>query len=307
MAGLNERSFGYQEDPKNDTGIIRARTTMRGVRLWRFPRALDALETLHREFEKVAFPGIYILFEGDKKVYVGEAKNIYNRAKQHLSNPPDKIRGWDRILVINDGRPAKQSDFNDNVVRLSLEFYLNDLLKANKYNVLSQAERQTHNPLQDILVRSFAQEITGLLLRQNVVNRPLEEPEQREVFGDELVRILERQGRRIEEWTKYEAIVDGEKYFIRPGSKKPSGWQITFRGRKPGSLIDSFQKGDGHLLVSRDDVLLIPLSVVQQVITDESTYEQDTIDIWIVFSEGQATLRYRDNTIDVTCYKLIGD
>ena len=87
--------------------------------------------------------------------------------------------------------------------------------------------------------------------------------------------------------------------------KKPKGWQITFRWRKPGSFIDSLQKGEGYLLVSRNGVLLIPLTEVQKVILDKTAYEQDTIDIWIVFAEEKVTLSYKRNTIDVTKFRLI--
>ncbi len=90
-----------------------------------------------------------------------------------------------------------------------------------------------------------------------------------------------------------------------PGSKNPKGWQITFRGRKPGSFIDSLQKGEGYLLVSRNGVLLIPLTEVQKVILDKTAYEQDTIDIWIVFAEEKVTLSYKRNTIDATKFRLI--
>jgi len=40
---------------------------------------MKALEVLNNELGKIEFPGIYTLFEGKNKVYVGEAKNIYNR------------------------------------------------------------------------------------------------------------------------------------------------------------------------------------------------------------------------------------
>ncbi len=65
------------------------------------------------------------------------------------------------------------------------------------------------------------------------------------------------------------------------------------------------ENGDGYLLVSRNGVLLIPLIEVQKVISDKAAYEQDTIDIWIVFAEENATLSYKENTIDVTVFRLI--
>lgn len=301
---MSNSDIGYQEDPENGDGIIRARTTKQ-IRSWEIPRTMKALEVLNIELGRIEFPGIYILFEGKNRVYIGEAKSIYIRLKTHMSNPEDKIKNWSKALIINDGRPAMQSDFNDTVVRKALELYLIKLFKANKYAVVAQGELQKLNAIQKILVRTLREELNFFLLKKNVITKVLEEEGQEEVFGDELKKILENCGRKIGEWGRYEAIIDGKKAFIRPGSKNPKGWQITFRGRKPGSFIDSLQKGEGYLLVSRNGVLLIPLTEVQKVILDKTAYEQDTIDIWIVFAEEKVTLSYKRNTIDVTKFRLI--
>ncbi len=301
---VEESEIGYYEDPKNGDDIIRARTT-RQIRSWEIPRSQKALEVLNDELGRIPFPGLYILFEGRNKVYIGEAKSIYNRLKTHMSHPEDKINKWDRAIIINDGRPATQSDFNDTVVRKSLEIYLIKLFKANKYTVVSQGEEQKLNAIQKVLVNSLIGELNFFLLKKNLIYKTLEKRGQEEVFGDELKRILEKSGKRIEKWERYKAIIDGEKIFIRSGSKKPKGWQITFRGRKPGSFIDSLQKGKGYLLVSRDGVLLIPLKVVQKVIKDNTAYQQDTIDIWVVFTEEKVTLSYKKNSIDVTEFKIL--
>lgn len=301
---MSNSDIGYQEDPENSDGIIRARTTKQ-IRSWEIPRTMKALGVLNIELGRIEFPGIYILFEGKNKVYIGEAKSIYIRLKTHMSNPEDKIKNWSKALIINDGRPAMQSDFNDTVVRKALELYLIKLFKANKYTVVAQGEPQKLNAIQKFLVSTLREELNFFLLKKNVITKVLEEKGQEEVFGDELKKILEKSGRKIGEGGRYEAIIDGKKAFIRPGSKKPKGWQITFRGRKPGSFIDSLQKGEGYLLVSRNGVLLIPLTEVQKVILDKTAYEQDTIDIWIVFAEEKVTLSYKRNTIDVTKFRLI--
>jgi len=301
---MSNSNIGYQEDPENSEGIIRARTTKQ-IRSWEIPRTMKALEVLNIELGRIEFPGIYILFEGKNKVYIGEAKSIYIRLKTHKSNPEDKIKNWSKALIINDGRPAMQSDFNDTVVRKALELYLIKLFKANKYTVVAQGEPQKLNAIQKFLVRTLREELNFFLLKKNVITKVLEEKGQEEVFGDELKKILEKSGRKIGEGGRYEAIIDDKKAFIRPGSKKPKGWQITFRGRKPGSFIDSLQKGEGYLLVSRNGILLIPLTEVQKVILDKTAYEQDTIDIRIVFAEEKVTLSYKRNTIDVTKFRLI--
>jgi predicted GIY-YIG superfamily endonuclease len=301
---MPDSEIGYYEEPKNSDGIIRARTTKQ-IRSWEMPRTIKAMETLNDELGRIEFPGIYFLREGKNRIYVGEAKNIYNRLKTHINNPEDKIKNWDQVLVINDGRPATQSDFNDTVVRKALELYLIKLLKANKYTVVSQGEPQMFNATQRHLVGLLIQELNFFLLKKNVITKILEERGQEEVFGDELKKIIEKSGKKVGEWGKYEATIEGERVFIRPGSKKPKGWQITFRGRKPGSFIDSLQKGNGYLLVSRNGLPLIPLTEVQKVIKDRSAYEQDTIDIWIVFAEEKITLSYKESTIDIATFRLI--
>jgi hypothetical protein len=133
---MPETEIGYHEDPKNSNGITRARTTAQ-LRSWQIPRTIKALENLNNEMGKVIFPGNYILFD-QMKVYVGEAGNIYERIKTHIKTPDAKIKNWDSALILNDGRPATQSDFNDPVVRFALEIHLIRLLKANKYRVVSQ-------------------------------------------------------------------------------------------------------------------------------------------------------------------------
>lgn len=209
------------------------------------------------------------------------------------------------MFVINDGRPATQSNFNDTVARKAFELYLIGLLKVNNYQVVSQGERQELNASQRSLVSSLRDELVFLLLKRNVIAKVPEEAGQEEVFQDELRKALEKTKRKIQQWGKYEAVIDNQKVFIRPSSKKPKGWQITFRGRKTGSPMDSLQKGDDYLLVPRNGILPIPLPEVQKAIRDRRAYEQDTIDIWIVFEESRVTLSYRDNTVDVTRFKLV--
>jgi hypothetical protein len=275
------------------------------IRSWEFPRSERALEALKSEFGAVDFPSNYILFEGRSKVYIGEAKSIYKRLKAHIAAPEDKIKNWDRALIINDGRPARQSDFNDSVVRKALELHLIKLFKANKYKVVSQGEPQMLNSSQKLSFDALKEETNFFLQRKNLIAKLLEEPWQEEVFGDELRKVIQDSGMEIQKWAKYEAVLDNEKVFIRPGSKKPRGWQITFRGRKPGSFIEALQKGKGYLLIPRNGVLLIPLAEVQKVIKEKAAYGQDTIDIWLVFTEEKVTLSYKRNAIDVTEFGMI--
>lgn len=296
-----EDKFGYHQDLKNGDGIVRARTTAH-LRSWDIPRTLRALEVLKKEWVNLEFPGIYILFDSSgKKVYIGEAKDICNRLKTHMTSPEDKIKAWDRAVIVNDGRVAMQSDFNDSVIRRSLEIYLIALFKANRYSVVAQGEPQKQNPLQKSLVHAFIEEFNFLLMKKNLITKLIEKSGQEEILRDDLKKILLREGHKLDEWGPYEAKIDGVKVYIRPGSKKQKGWQITFRDKFKGTL----QKGEGSLLVPRDGILLIPFREIQKVITEDSKYKQNTIDIYINFKEDIIELTYTDKTIDVTKFRLM--
>lgn len=222
-----EERFGYHQDLKNGYGIVRARTTGQ-LRSWDIPRTMRALEVLKREWGNIEFPGLYILFDSKtKKVYVGEAKDVHNRLKTHFNTPDDKIKGWNRVFVLNDGRAAMQSDFNDSVIRKSLELYLINLFKANKYTVVSQGEQQKHNPMQKSLYNTLKEELDFLLLKKNLIMKLIEESGQEEILRDDLRKLIEKRAWKINKWSAYEAIIDGKKTYIRPGSKKQKGWQIT--------------------------------------------------------------------------------
>ncbi len=296
-----EDKFGYHQDLKNGDGIIRARTTGH-LRSWDIPRTLHALEVLKKEWGNLEYPGIYILFDSSsKKVYIGEAKDICNRLKTHLTSPEDKIKDWSRAVIINDGRSAMQSDFNDSVIRKSLELYLISLFKANKYVVVAQGEPQKHNPHQKAMVQAFKEEFDFLLMKKNCITKLIEKSGQEEILRDDLKKILESKGYKLKEWGAYEAVINGEKVYIRPGSKKQKGWQITFRDKFKNTL----QRGEGILLVPRDGILFIPFSEIQKVIIDPTKYKQNTIDIYINFKDETIELTYSTNTIDVTSFRLL--
>jgi len=301
MDHIKESDFGFYEEPKDERGIKRARTTGQ-LRTWEIPRGTKYLEIFKTETGSLDFPGLYILFCNGSKIYVGQAKNLFVRLSQHNNNPEDKFKEWDRAYIITDGRPATLSDFNDTVVRHTLELYLINLLKANKYEVVAQGENQQLTASQTQVSEALRKELDFFLAKKNVITKLIEEGGLEEVFSDELRKLLEKKKKKIEKWGVKDAIVDGEILFIRPGSKKPNGWQITSRGRKPGSFIDLLQKGVGSLVISRGGIPIVPLREVQKVITDPKTYEQDTIDLWVQFKDDGIFLKYKDNKIDITMY-----
>lgn len=297
---MEEKNIGYYEDPKNGENIIRSRTTEQ-IRSWDFPRSLKALEVFNSELGKIDYHGIYILIETKlNKVYIGEAKSLYTRLKTHNNTPEDKIKNWDRVVIINDGRPANQSDFNDNVVRYELEYYLITLFKANKYKVVAQGTKQILNSLQKVIVNKLILELNFFLIKKGLIQKLIAQPGQEEVMSDDLKKILERHKYKITEFKSYEATINGEKVFICPGSKKSKGWQVTFRDVFKKAL----QNESGSLLMPRDGILLIPFSEIKKVINDSGAFRRNTIDIFIAFEEDSIKLRYKDSEVDVTAYRI---
>ena len=297
---MSERSLGYVQSPRNSNGITRSKTTLQ-LRLWRFQRSLTALDKINaREWGRLQFPSLYMLLDKNK-VYIGEAKDVYARLKTHLSTTDPKIKNWHEVVVINDGRPATQSDLNDIVVRREIEWYLNRLFGLNRYTVVSQGSRQQLTGLQKTYVDNLKQELDFLLEKEGLVTKFFARVREQEVDLEEVKKLLAKNGRDIEQWSAYKAKIDGQQVFIRPGSEKKKGWQITFRD----VFKDALQSGDGALLVPRGRVLLIPFAEVQKVVGDRSRYRQNTIDIYVRFTEEGATVSYGSNTVDVSRYFLI--
>ncbi|MBW2307070.1 MAG: hypothetical protein JRG73_09060 [Deltaproteobacteria bacterium] len=204
---MDEKLLGYFQAPKNTNGIIRSKTTGQ-LRAWNLGNSLSQLEKINdNEWGKLEFPSIYILFE-KKKIYIGEAKCVYTRTKSHINNPDDKVKNWDRILIINDGRPATQSDMNDIVVRRFIEDYLIRLFKLNKYIVVSQGSPQPVTSFQKTIVDNLIHELKFFLQKENLITKVFSEVGEEEVHIDELEKSVRKSGRKIEKWGAYTAVID---------------------------------------------------------------------------------------------------
>jgi hypothetical protein len=157
------------------------------------------------------------------------------------------------------------------------------------------------------LVNSFKEELILLLTRKSKITKVLTERGDDEIYNDEVRKSLERKGFKINEWGKIEAEVNRKKTFIRAGSSKAKGWQVTFRGEKPGSLKTRLETGDGFLLMPRGPILLIPLNIIRDFVKkiDNMAFERDTIDIFLRFDEKQIFVVYKNSEIDVTSYSVL--
>ncbi len=299
--------YGFIDNPPNGLGIVRARTMLGNLRLWDIPRDQLALEQVIVEIGNNSIPGLYMLFDerNDKRVYIGQTENLNNRVSTHIRTPDKKIEHWDRAFLISDGRIASQSDLNDENIRLILEDYLVRLFKINRYMVLTQSSRVP--PLsgaQKIICDALREEINILLTRKAKISKILRGVREDERSLEETYRILKEKGFEIKKWGAHEAILNDKITLIRPGSLKPKGWQVTFRGK---ISLGNLKSGDGYLLMPRGDIPLIPLSEIRQLIyeIDSTAFDQDTIDIFIRFDETQVMLLYKKQSLDITKYNVL--
>jgi hypothetical protein len=184
-----------------------------------------------------------------------------------------------------------------------LENYLVNLFKINKYKVTTSSSRTPSlSSTQKALVDSFKEEIVILLTRKSKISKVLTESRDNEVYNDEVRSHLERKGYKIQKWGKIEAIINNIKTFIRPGSLKSAGWQVTFRGAKSDSFKSSLASGDGYLLVPRGPIMLIPLSDIKDfvLLIDVVAFNRDTIDVFLRFDEDKIVVVYKSNELNIT-------
>jgi len=302
---MNNMDFGYMDNPANGLGIIRARTLLGNFRLWDIPRREEALDIVINEIGNSPIPGLYLLFDerNDKRVYIGQSENLKNRMSSHIKAPDDKIKNWERAIIINDARNASQSDLNDENIRLILESFLIKLFKINRYKVTTVSSRSPSlSSTQNTLSNSFKEEIIILLTRKSKITKVLTERGDDEVYNDEVLKKLKSKGYKVDKWGRVEAIINGKKTFLRPGSIKPKGWQVTFRGNKPDSFKTCLEKGKGYLLMPRGPILLIPLDELKSFISenDGEAFNRDTIDIFIRFDEEKINVVFKGAEKDIT-------
>lgn len=301
--------YGYLSNPANGLGIVRSRTLIGNLRLWDIPRSEEALDTVVDEIGRSPLPGLYMLFDErtDKKVYIGQTENLKSRLSTHLKTPDEKIKNWDRAIIINDARNSSYSDFNDENIRLVLEDFLIRLFRINKYKVVTSSSRTPSlSSTQKILCESFKEEIVILLTNKSKITKALKGRRDDERYLDDVKRVLEQRGREIQKWSNVEAIMGGSKVFIRPGSPKPSGWQVTFRGGKPDSSKSMLAAGDGFLLMTRGPIMFIPLKVINELVSsiDAEAFKRDTVDVFIRFDENKIILIYKREERDVTKFAI---
>jgi hypothetical protein len=303
---MTRDDLGFVSSPVNGLGIVRARTLLGNLRLWDIPRLERALELTIKEIGHSPIPGLYVLLDerSEKKAYIGQSENIEVRLLSHMRSPDAKIKNWQRALFFNDGRNASQSDLNDENIRLTLENYLVNLFKINRYQTTTVATRlPSLSSHQFLLVHAFQEEINIPLTNKGKITRILQGRRDDEVYSDEVKKSLTQHGYRLTHWGEKYGEVNGEPVIIRPGSQKPKGWQVTFRGSQSLARL----KGRvGYLLMPRGSLLLVPLKEIADFVykLDNQALSRDTIDIFICFDDDKVVLVYKGGEMDITRFSV---
>ncbi|MFZ0829641.1 MAG: GIY-YIG nuclease family protein, partial [Thermoplasmata archaeon] len=114
--------YGWDLDPADSKGVVRGRTKLGQLTVWLIP--VEPLQAVVEEElgKGLSHPGLYVLLDDETdRAYVGESSNLKARLGQHLDHPPKELGRFDRALILNDGRAAVHSRFNDSTLREALE------------------------------------------------------------------------------------------------------------------------------------------------------------------------------------------
>lgn len=101
----------------------------------------------------------------------------------------------------------------------------------------------------------------------------------------------------VEKVRKFEAVIDKQQAYIRAGSDKPKGLQVTIRDE----FRDHVLKGEGFLIVPSGTGLLIPLKSLRDMIGNELVANH-TVDVF--FKVGQGQMECKGEYHDVSAFLL---
>ena len=129
-----------------------------------FEKELKNLEAI-KNFD---ISGLYLLINSDKnKIYVGESSDVKARANNH-KDPKELINdGFDRMILLWDGRPNSISHFGNETFRKTLEKKCIELFKEysnyERYNRIEKPKKMDKNITIGSSVDRFLEELKFLL------------------------------------------------------------------------------------------------------------------------------------------------
>lgn len=294
--------YGYEELPPDVEGVKRFRT-YHLLRLWEIPR--DKIYILERDLGQSRFPGMYVLFRVEKQqVYVGETDDLRRRLLDHDGNPPRELQEWKSALIISDARPFALSDLSESAIRRQLEYALIEQFR--NAGQLAPVNRRVSEPEASIWTQprfnQLRRELVYVLQRRGLLPKTTITAVREDFVPLPIFKeMLIDQGYSAQEWGAYEAKISGLRCFIRDGSQKPKGWQITLRNE----FRRAVQTNEGYILVNRGPGLIIPFHRLREFFSREfptkDVFKQNTIDIFIKFQlDESVTLHYKDKYMDIS-------
>lgn len=296
------QEYGWEDDPADSKGVIRSRTKIGQLRLWTFPRTtVRHVNTL--DFAGSDHPGLYILRKsGTKKVYVGESNDLRARLETHAKNGPKELKDWDTVTIINDGRNYLQSLLTDTTIRLFLEKRLIDHLQNGKIcQVVNFMRKPPNISLNMLTITSHLDpELQFTLLKRGLIEqKPITVEVPQDVLEvSQIEQVLSAQGKDCKLQEK-NGTLDGKKVFVRPGSDKPRGWQITIRGK----FLKAVKAEDCYVLINRGYGYLIPSKVLNA--WQAGQLSLDTRDIYVRLDEEKAYSKKETEPLNISPYRII--
>lgn len=263
---------GWELHPRDDDGVRRGGTKLGQLRVWVVPLDKVVHITKSELGGGTPHPGLYLLLNPRAgRCYVGESHDLQSRLASHAKNPPAELGGFDFAIILNDGRNAAQSLFNDHTLRLALEQAVVQLLTDQSRWTLSNKVRDSA-PLsisQKITFKHLDSEIAFALYQLRLVDRL--PPKRASALPVAPIEAAGRfPGRVFADVTEFDGTVDGAPIYFRDGSDKskvgaPSRWQVTVPFGEPFGR--DLLEGRGFLCFNRGPVYLIPLAALKSWLT----------------------------------------
>lgn len=271
--------YGWDIDPADGKGVVRGRTKLGQLVVWLIP-AEPLRAVADEELGKgLAHPGLYVLLDDETdRAYIGESSNLKARLGQHLDHAPKELGRFDRALILNDGRAAVHSRFNDTTLREALEqATIRLFLDGGSHTVVNQQKRMPElSVTQQTLFEHLRNELGHVLYELELItDRPKPQIDSAVVRPQDAAAKFPRAA--ITDIKGYEGFSNGQTVYFRKGSEKPKGLQVTIRVGEPfGKAV---VHGEGLLCMNRGRCYLIPNAVVKEWLGGK--LEQQTVDIFL--------------------------
>jgi hypothetical protein len=291
--------YGWQEDPP-EKDLVRARTMLGQLRIWRFPKegvnqvnGLDFASPLEHR-------GLYILYRTDRRqAYVGETSNLKDRLETHYKKGPKELADWSDAVVISDGRSYAQSIFGSDLRAYLEKRMISHISRGEIYQVVNKVREEPHldvttKVLADRLDEELAFVLEKIGFAKSVVKLIVEEDK---IPILDMKKLLESKGHSCD-LGELEGEIDGKRAYVRPGSRKSKGWQITLRG----NFIEYAKQGKGFLVFNRGKGYLIALASIKEWLGKK--LETTTRDIFIRLDEKKAYSTKDIEPLDISGFQI---